>query len=66
MLESIGSRVKLTNIEIRTATTMVSPNSWKNLPMIPPMKPMGRNTATIENVVANTASPISSVPSSAA
>ena len=66
MLESMGSRVKLTNMEIRTATTMVRPNSWKNLPMIPPMKPMGRNTATMENVVASTASPISSVPSSAA
>ena len=66
MLESMGSRVKLTNIEIKTATTMVSPNSWKNLPMIPPIKPIGRNTATMENVVASTASPISSVPSIAA
>ena len=66
MLESMGSRVKLTNIEIKTATTIVSPNSWKNLPMIPPIKPIGRNTATMENVVASTASPISSVPSIAA
>ena len=32
-------------------------------PMMPCMKPMGRNTATMENVVANTASPISCVPS---
>ena len=45
---------------------MVMPNSWKNLPTIPPMKPIGRKTATIESVVASTASPISAVPSSAA
>ena len=64
--DSIGSSVKLTNIEISTAATMVMPNSWKNLPTMPPMKPMGRNTATIDSVVASTARPISSVPSSAA
>ena len=61
--ESIGSRVKLTNIEISTAATMVMPNSWKNLPMMPPMKPIGRKTATMEKVVASTANPISCVPS---
>ena len=66
MLDSIGSSVKLTNIEINTAATMVTPNSWKNLPMMPPMKPIGRNTATMENVVASTARPISCVPSIAA
>ena len=58
-LDSIGSSVKLTNIEISTAATMVMPNSWKNLPMMPPMKPIGRNTATIDSVVASTARPIS-------
>ena len=66
MLDSIGSSVKLTNIEIITAATMVMPNSWKNLPMMPSMKPIGRNTATIDSVVASTASPISCVPSSEA
>ena len=66
MLDNMGSRVKLTNIEINTAATMVMPNSWKNLPMMPPMKPIGKNTATMENVVANTAKPISWVPSKAA
>ena len=66
MLDSMGSSVKLTNIEINTATTMVRPNSWKNLPMMPPMKPMGKNTATIDIVVASTAMPISCVPSSEA
>ena len=62
----MGSSVKLTNIDISTAATMVRPNSWKNLPMMPPMNPMGRKTATIESVVASTASPISCVPSMAA
>ena len=62
----MGSSVKLTNIEISTAATMVMPNSWKNLPMMPPMKPMGRNTATMDRVVASTARPISWVPSIAA
>ena len=62
----MGSSVKLTNIEISTAATMVMPNSWKNLPMMPPMKPIGKNTATMDRVVANTASPISCVPSMAA
>ncbi len=66
MLESMGSSVKLTNMEISTAATMVMPNSWKNLPMTPPMKPMGRNTATMDRVVASTARPISCVPSMAA
>ena len=65
-LESMGSSVKLTNMEISTAATMVTPNWWKNLPMMPPIKPMGRNTATMDSVVASTASPISCVPSSAA
>ena len=63
MEDSIGSSVKLTNMEISTAATMVIPNSWKNLPMMPPMKPMGKNTATMEKVVASTARPISEVPS---
>ena len=59
MLDSMGSSVKLTNIEIITAATMVMPNSWKNLPMMPSMKPMGKNTATMDKVVASTARPIS-------
>ena len=62
----MGSSVKLTNIEISKAATMVMPNSWKNLPMMPPMKPIGKNTATMDSVVANTARPISWVPSMAA
>ena len=65
-LDSMGSSVKLTNMLISTAATMVMPNSWKNRPTMPPMKPIGRNTATMDSVVASTARPISSVPCSAA
>ena len=64
--DSIGSRVKLTNSETSTATATVRPNWKKNCPTMPFMKAIGTNTATIANVVAMTASPISSVPSRAA
>ncbi len=53
-------------MEINTAAVTVIPNWWKKRPMMPPMKPTGKNTATMEKVVANTARPISAVPSSAA
>jgi hypothetical protein len=61
--ESMGSRVKLTKSDTSTATATVMPNWKKNLPMMPFMNAMGVKTATIANVVAITASPISSVPS---
>ena len=64
--ESIGSSVNETSIDSSTAKATVTPNCLKNLPMMPPMKPIGMNTATMEKVVASTARPISSVPSSAA
>ena len=60
--ESIGSSVKLTNSDTSTAAVTVIPKEKKNLPMMPLMNAIGTNTATIENVVASTASPISSVP----
>ncbi len=60
--ESIGSSVKLTNSDTSTATATVTPNWKKKRPMIPLMNAMGTNTATIANVVAITARPISSVP----
>ena len=66
MLDSIGSSVKLTNSDTSTATATVTPNGKKNLPMMPFMKATGTNTAQIAKVVAITASPISSVPSSEA
>ena len=54
--------MKLTNSDTSTAAVTVMPNGKKNLPMMPLMNAIGTNTATIENVVASTASPISSVP----
>ena len=64
--DSIGSSVKETNSEISTAAETMMPNWKKKRPMMPPMKATGRNTATMQKVVASTASPISLVPSSAA
>ena len=65
-LLSMGSSVKLTNRLTSTATTTVMPKGWKNLPMMPPMKATGTNTAHSAKVVAITARPISSVPTRAA
>ena len=62
MLDSIGSRVKLTNSDTSTATATVMPNGKKNLPTMPFMNATGTNTAQIAKVVAITARPISSVP----
>ena len=64
--DSMGSSVKLTYSETSTAKPTVMPNWKKNLPMIPPMKATGTNTAMIVNVVAITAMPISAVASRAA
>ena len=58
--------MKLTNSDTSTATATVMPNWKKNRPMMPLMNATGTNTATIANVVAITARPISSVPSRAA
>ena len=64
--DSMGSSVKLTNRETSTATATVMPNCRKKRPMMPSMKATGTNTATMANVVAITARPISLVPSLAA
>ena len=48
---------------ISTAATTVSPKLLKNWPEMPGIRPTGRNTATIEKVVATTARPISSAAS---
>src|SRR5678809_552786 len=60
--ESIGSSENETNNDTSTAAAMVSANGLNHCPAMPGMNPTGTNTATIENVVAATASPISSVP----
>lgn len=65
-LESIGSRVKLTNSDTSTATATVMPNGKKNLPTMPFMNATGTNTAQMAKVEAITARPISSVPLCAA
>ncbi|MBK8230220.1 MAG: hypothetical protein IPK72_06460 [Candidatus Eisenbacteria bacterium] len=55
-----------TKSETATANATVMPNSLKNWPTIPPMKPTGMKTAKVEQVVARTARPISLVPRRAA
>ena len=62
----MGSSVKLTKSETSTAKATVTPNWKKILPIMPPMKATGKNTATTAIVVAKTARPISLVPSDAA
>src|SRR5512141_2072684 len=64
--ESIGSRVNDTKRETSTAKATVIPNWKKNRPTIPFMNATGTKTATMERVVAITASPISAVPARAA
>ncbi len=59
---SIGVRVKETSSDTAMANAEVNPNELINRPTMPPMKPTGRNTASSDNVVAITASPISRVP----
>ena len=49
-----------------TEATTVSPKGRNHSPETPGMKATGMNTATMENVVAATARPISAVPFSAA
>jgi len=58
--------VKETKRETRTAKVTVIPNWKKKRPTIPFMNATGTKTATMEKVVAMTASPISLVPSRAA
>ena len=60
--ESIGSSENDTNSDTSTAHAIVSANGANHCPAMPPMNAIGTNTATIENVVAATARPISSVP----
>ena len=52
-----------TNSDTITANATVTPNWKKILPIMPPMNATGMNTAITASVVANTARPISSVPS---
>ncbi len=62
----IGVSMRATTSEKNTAIAAVQPNWSKNLPGTPLMNAVGRNTAISVNVVAITASPISSAASMAA
>ncbi len=62
----MGSSENEMKSETSTDDAIVSANGLNHCPAIPPMNAMGTNTATIENVVAATARPISDVPSRAA
>ena len=62
----MGSSEKDTNSDTSTEQAIVSANGLNHWPAIPLMKAIGMNTETMENVVAATARPISSVPSRAA
>src|SRR5436853_6495348 len=64
--DSIGSSVNEMNRLTSTEATTVSANGRNHSPGTPGMKATGTNTATMENVVAATARPISAVPFSAA
>ena len=61
--ESMGSSENDTSRDTNTAHAMVSAKGLNHCPAMPYMNPMGTNTATIENDVAVTARPISSVAS---
>ena len=62
----MGVSMRATTSEANTASAAVQPNCLKNLPAMPLMKAVGRNTAISVKVVAITASPISSAASIAA
>ena len=64
--DSIGSSENDTNSDTSTEQAMVSASGANHCCARPPMKAMGTNTTTIDNVVAATARPISDVPSRAA
>ena len=64
--DSIGSSENDTNSDTSTEQAMVSAKGLNHCPASPSRNAMGTNTATMEKVVAATASPISSVPSRAA
>ena len=59
----MGSSEKDTNSDTSTEQAIVSANGLNHCPPTPGMNPIGTKTARIENVVAATARPISSVPS---
>ena len=65
-LQSMGVSEIDTKPEIRIATPIVTANSWKRRPTIPPMKSMGMKTAASEIVIDRIVKPISFDPLNAA
>ena len=65
-LPSIGVSVSDTNADTRIDTAMVTENSRKSRPTMPPRKSSGMNTATSESVIERIVKPISFEPLSAA
>ena len=59
-------KVRLTTSEMRIEADRVTPNSTKNLPMIPPIRMIGANTATREMEMEITVNDTSCAPSRAA
>ena len=62
----MGVSIRATMSDVNTANAAVQPNCLKNLPTIPLMKAVGKNTAISVKVMAITATPISSAASIAA
>ena len=62
----MGVSTRATTKDANTASDAVQPNCLKNLPGMPLMKAVGKNTAIKVKVVAITAKPISSAASMAA
>ena len=65
-MANTGDRVRATSREMSTEAETVMPKGLKNCPIVPPMLPTGKNTATIVKVAAETVKPISEVASNAA
>jgi hypothetical protein len=63
---SMGVIVSDTTPDTRMLTAIVTENSRKSRPTIPPMKSSGRNTAASESVIESTVNATSSAPSCAA
>ena len=59
----MGVSTRATTSDANTASEAVQPNCLKNLPGMPAMKAVGKNTAIRVKVVAITAKPISSAAS---
>ena len=55
-----------TKPETRIATPIVTANSWKSRPMMPPMKRTGMKTAASDSVIEMIVKPISRAPFKAA